>query len=318
MRKDSPLILLALSFFLAVPASAETPAAPPAPAAAEGTAAADPAAPPEPEPVFPGPWEVGETAVRGSLNVKPKVVLRAVKARKGRLYYRDFVARDVEAVLGLGSVEKVSVDIEEIPGRPSSPKLASFLAAPLQARVTYVVSEKPMIKKLLVEGAKQLSKSSVKDEMSLRERDFFDELKIREDLIKIADHYRGKGFLDVSVDYEITRDTAARTCELTVKVDERSKVRVASLELEGAEGFAVKKLRKLFKNRPKKVYKPEELQNDLAALEAHYKNRGYSDFEILSSSAAFSGDRASVAITVSVREGAKAMFGATTFSGNSV
>ncbi len=332
MRKNGILTLLTLSFFLAAPASAETPAAPPVPAAAEEAAAADPAVPPEPDAGtpekpeaaeekgtgFPGPWEVGETAVKGSLNVKPKVVLRAVKARKGRLYYRDFVARDVEAVLGLGSVEKVSVDIEELPGRPSSPKLASFLAAPLQARVTYVVSEKPMIKKLLVEGAKQLSKSSVKDEMSLKERDFFDELKIREDLIKIADHYRGKGFLDVSVDYEITHDTAARTCELTVKVDERSKVRVSSLELEGAEGFAVKKLRKLFKNRPKKVYKPEELQNDLAALEAHYKNRGYSDFEVLSSSAAFSGDRASVAITVSVREGAKAMFGATTFSGNSV
>ncbi|HBE89009.1 MAG TPA: outer membrane protein assembly factor BamA, partial [Elusimicrobia bacterium] len=272
----------------------------------------------EPAVEFTGPWEIGEVAVRGTVNVKPKVITRTAKARKGRLYYRDFVTRDVEAILGLGSVDKVSVDIEEIPGKPSSEKLRPFVPAPLQARVTYVVTEKPMIKKVLVEGAKQLSKSSVKDEMSLRERDFFDELKVREDLIKIADKYRDKGFLDVSADYEVVHDTAALTCVLTVKVEEGSKVRVSSVNLEGVEGFKTKKLVKRFKNRPKKIYQPAELANDLRALEDHYRNRGYSDFGIIESSAVFNADRSSVAISVSVREGAKTKFGETTFSGNSV
>lgn len=267
---------------------------------------------------FPGPWEIGEVAVRGTVNVKPKVVTRAAKARKGRLYYRDFVARDVEAILGLGSVEKVSVDIAEIPGSPSSPKLSPFLPAPLQARVTYVVSEKPMIKKVEVRGAKQLSRSSVKDEMSLRERDFFDELKVREDLIKIADKYRDKGFLDISADYEVVHDTASLTCVLTVKVEEGSKVRVAAVDLSGAEGFRTKKLVKRFKNRPKKIYQPAGLADDLRALEEHYLNRGYSDFEITASSAVFNENRSSVTISVAVREGAKTMFGETVFSGNSV
>ncbi|MEW5906906.1 MAG: outer membrane protein assembly factor BamA [Elusimicrobiota bacterium] len=287
------------------------------PGGPDGSPAPPEAAPPAAQ-EFPGPWEIGEVAVRGTVNVKPRAVTGAAKARKGRLYYRDFVTRDVEAILGLGSVEKVSVDIEEIPGRPSSPKLAPFLPAPLQARVTYIVSEKPMIKKVEVEGAKQLSKTSVKDEMSLRERDFFDELKIREDLIKIADKYREKGFLDVSVDYEVAHDTASLTCALTVKVEEGSKVRVAAVDLAGVEGFSAKKLVKRFKNRPKKIYQPAELAGDLQALGDHYRNRGYSDFEILESSAVFNGNRSSVTITVAVREGAKKMFGETTFSGNSV
>jgi outer membrane protein insertion porin family len=288
------------------------------PAAEEAAAPAE--APPEAPPAaeFPGPWEIGEVAVRGTVNVKPKVVSRTAKARKGRLYYRDFVARDVEAILGLGSVDKVSVDIEEMPGKPSSEKLASFLPAPLQARVVYVVSEKPMIKKVEVSGAKQLSRSSVKDEMSLRERDFFDELKVREDLIKIADKYREKGFLDIAVDYEVAHDTASLTCVLTVKVEEGSKVRVSAVDLAGVEGFKTKKLVKRFKNRPKKIYQPSELANDLRSLEDYYRNRGYSDFEILESSASFNENRSSVTITVSVREGAKKMFGETAFSGNSV
>lgn len=331
MKKTSPLtVIFLLSAMLPLSPCAHgegTPAAP-GPAAAEETVPGggdSPAPAPEtPKPgeaaeaSFPGPWEIGEVAVSGTVNVKPRVITRTAKARKGRLYYRDSVPRDVEAILGLGSVEKVSVSIEEMPGRPSSEKLRPFLPAPLQARVTYVVSEKPMIKKVEIVGARQLSRSSVKDGMSLRERDFFDELKVREDLIKIADDYREKGFLDVSVDYEVAHDTAALTCALTIKVREGSKVRVAAVELSGAEGFGTKKLVKLFKNRPRRIYQPAELSNDLRALEGHYRNRGYGDFEILDSSAAFNADRSSVTISVSVREGALQKFGETSFSGNSV
>lgn len=312
--------LLAASLTLLAPFA---PAQEPAPGALPGmTEEAAPAAETEPAAAaaeeFPGPWEIGEVAVRGTVNVKPRVITRAVKARKGRLYYRDFIARDVEDILGLGSIEKVSVEIEQIPGRPSSPKLGSFLPAPLQARVTYIVSEKPMIKKVKVEGAKKVSRSSVKDEMSLRERDFFDELKIREDLIKISDMYRGKGFLDAAVDYEVEHDTAALTCELTIEVEEGSKVRVAAVDLLGAEGFKKKKLIKRFKNRPKKIYQPSELPNDFRALEEYYLTRGYSEFEITESSVSFNENRSSVTIHVAVREGAKKKFGETTFSGNSV
>ena len=265
-----------------------------------------------------GPWEVAETAVKGNLNVKAKAVLKAGKAKKGRVYSREFVSQDIEAVLALGSMDKVSVDLEELEGRAVSAKLAAIVGSSRPVRVTYIVAEKPMVRTITVSGAKGMSKSAVKDEMTLKEKDFFDELKIREDLIKITDKYHEKGFIDAKADYEVKFDTAASLCFLTVSVTEGKKARVAAVELEGAAGFKTKKLVKKFKNRPKKIYSPQDLDEDFKALETFYKNNGFADFKISASSVTFNEERSSVTIRLSLSEGTKQKFGATYFNGNTV
>ncbi|MCX5785575.1 MAG: outer membrane protein assembly factor BamA [Elusimicrobia bacterium] len=265
-----------------------------------------------------GPWEVYETAVKGAINVKPKVVLKTGKAKKGALYYTDYVNSDIESILGLGSMENVSVDIAELPDKPSAAKFSALSASSATARITYIVSEKPMIKEIALKGNKELSKSSVKNEMSLKEKDFFDELKMREDLIKITDKYHEKGFIDARADYEIRYDTAARLCFLTVSVSEGKKAKVAEVKLEGAKAFKLKKLVKKLKNRPKKIYSPQDFDADLKVLETYYKNNGYSDFKITSSSVSFNGDRSLVFISIAITEGARQRFGGTYFSGNTV
>jgi len=265
-----------------------------------------------------GPWEVAEVAAKGQVNLKEKAIIKTGKAKKGRLYLKDFISQDIEAILALGSVDKVSVDISELPGRTVSPKLAEAAGSSVPVRITYIISEKPMVKTITVTGAKGLSKSAVKDEMALKERDFFDELKIREDLIKITDKYHEKGFIDAKADYEVRFDTAASLCFLTVSVVEGKKARVAAVDLEGVSGFPAKKLIKKLKNRPKKIYSPQELDEDLKTLTDFYKNNGYADFKVTSSSVTFNEERSSVTIKIAVTEGNKQKFGATFFSGNTV
>jgi outer membrane protein insertion porin family len=265
-----------------------------------------------------GPWEVAETAAKGQVNLKAKAVIKAGKAKKGRLYLKEFVSQDIEAILALGSIDKVSVDIEELPGRAVSPKLAEAAGSSVPVRITYIISEKPMVKTITVTGAKGLSKSAVKDEMTLKEKDFFDELKIREDLIKITDKYHEKGYIDARTDYEVRFDTAASLCFLTVSVVEGKKAKIAAVELTGVSGFSAKKLVKKLKNKPKKIYAPQEIDEDLKTLTAFYKNNGYADFKIESSSVSFNEERSSVTLKITVFEGNKQKFGATFFAGNTV
>ena len=270
------------------------------------------------EPARQGPWEVAETSVKGNVNLKPKVILKTVKAKKGRVYMQSFVNQDIEALIGLGSLEKVSVDIEELDGKVVSDKLSLVVASTRPVRITYLVKEKPAIKTVTVNGAKGLSKSSVKDEMSLKEKDFFDELRMREDLQKITDKYREKGFIDAKADYDVRFDTASSICFLAVNVVEGKKARVAVVAFTGVTGFKEKKLRGRMKNKPKKIYAPKELEADFKALEAFYKDNGYPDFKVTGSSVGFNADRSGVTLQVSVAEGARQRFGATFFTGNSV
>jgi len=265
-----------------------------------------------------GPWEVAETAVKGNVNLKPKVILKTGKAKKGSVYMQSFVSQDIEALMGLGSLDKVSVDIEELDGKTVSGKLAQVVASTRPVRITYLVTEKPAIKTITVKGAKGLSKSSVKDEMTLKEKDFFDELKISEDLIKITDKYREKGYIDARADYEIKHDTAARLCHITVTVAEGKKAKIYAVEFDGLKSFKKKKLTGEMKNSPKSIYAPKELDADLKALETYYTNNGYADFKVTGSSVSFNEDRSSVTLRISVSEGSRQRFGATFFSGNSV
>ncbi len=265
-----------------------------------------------------GPWEVAAVAVKGNINVKPKVIIKTGHAKKGKLYYKDFINSDIEGILGLGSIETVSVDIADLPGQPVADKFRDISGSSTAATVTYLVTEKFMIKGLKIAGAKQLSKGTVKGEMELKEKDFFDELKIREDLIKIADKYHEKGYIEAKAEYETTYDTSAHTCALTINIVEGKKARIAEVILEGAAGYKTKKLTKKMKNRPKKIYSPQDLDNDFKALEDFYKNSGYSDFTLERSSVTFNEDKSKVFIKAVLNEGPRRRFGATTFSGNSV
>lgn len=315
MKKLQLLLLLTALPFL--PLSAQTPQDLPG-----MTGPADNAVPaPAPAAVADagsGPWEAAETAVEGTVNLKPKVILRAGKAKKGKLYRRDFVAQDIESILALGSVEKVSVDIEPLQGLAVSPKLADAAGSSVPVRVTYIISEKPVVKAVTVVGAKGMSKTAVKDEMTLKEKDFLDDLKLREDIIKIADKYHEKGFIDARAEYDVQFDTAASSCRVTITVVEGRKARMAAVVLEGAAGFPHKKLIKKLKNRPKKIYSPQDLDADLKALEAFYRNNGYGEFSVTESSVTFNEDRSSVTLRIAVSEGVKQKFGATYFAGNSV
>ncbi|HNW45096.1 MAG TPA: outer membrane protein assembly factor BamA [Elusimicrobiales bacterium] len=265
-----------------------------------------------------GPWEVAETAVKGNINIKSKVIFKTGKAKKGRLYLRAFISQDMEALLGLGSVAKVSVEIEELDGRAVAPALAAVAGSTRPARITYFIKEKPAVKTITILGAKGLSKSAVKNEMTTKEKDFFDETRLREDLVKITNKYHEKGFIDATAGYEVGFDTAASLCLLTISVAEGSKARVAAVELEGAAGFPHKKLTRKLKNRTGKIYLPGEMEGDLKTLEAFYKNNGYADFRINSSSAAFNEERSGVTVRISFTEGSLQRFGATYFTGNTV
>ena len=70
------------------------------------------------------------------------------------------------------------------------------------------------------------------------------------------------------------------------------------------------------KNRQKKVYAPLELADDLKKIEFFYKNKGFNNFKINSSSVVFNEDKSKVFINIDINEGIKFTFGDTTFSGN--
>lgn len=297
-----------------------TSAAPSLPGLSTGTW---PAAAPEPAPeppgtgVVPSPWVIGDIKADGLKNVKFSVIRGQVKARKGDLYDRPDLDRDIQSLLGLGQFERVGAEVS-LMDKAVPEHFAKAAGASKQVTLTFTVKEKPVIKKFVFEGNKKLSKGYLQDQMSLKTRDPYDRFKLEEDRAKIAAKYREKGFLDASVETEVRVDTAASKADIVYKVSEGAKSRIQLVEIAGVTAFKPQKLLKLMTNRRKKVFVEKELEADVEKLGAHYRNNGFLDVRLSTPVVTMSPDKTKISIGLGVIEGRSYRFGDTTFTGNEV
>jgi outer membrane protein insertion porin family len=301
------------------PVASAAPAASTAPAALPGldasTAAyAAPAPQSLPAGVVPSPWVLGDIKADGLKNVRMSTIRGKIKARKGDLYDRPDLDRDIQALLGLGQFERVGAELTLL-DKPVPERLVKTAGTDREVRLTFMVKEKPVIRKIVFEGQKGLSKGVLSDAIPLKPYDPFDRFKTEESVSKLEAKYREKGFLDAVVDYSVDMDTQTSKSVLTFKIQEGPRSKIALVELSGVESLKVKKLLKLMKNRRKKVYVAKDLDEDVQKIVDEYKNNGFLDVKVSTPLVTLSGDKTRISIALGVDEGRSYRFGKTTFSG---
>ncbi len=265
--------------------------------------------------VIPRPWVLGEIAVSGNKNVKTSVIKAQIKARKGDLYDRPELDRDIQGLLGLGSFERVGADIA-LTGRPVPEHLRKVAGSSQTIRLAFFVTEKPLVKKIKFDGNKKVGRAVLTDLLSLKAKDPLDPLKLREDEEKILLKYREKGFLDAAVASQVDKDTTTLQALVTFKIEEGPKSRIFWVALKGIKSFKERKILKLMKNRRKKVFFEKDLKEDAQKIENFYLNRGFLDVQVSTPSVLISLDKTRIYIDISLAEGRQYRFGDSSFSGN--
>ena len=76
----------------------------------------------------------------GNKNIRERVILAQVKTKKNDVYDPDKLRKDVQAIYGMGNLEDVSLDVNDVPGG---------------VLVSFKVVEKPLIKKIDFKGNKK-------------------------------------------------------------------------------------------------------------------------------------------------------------------
>ena len=265
--------------------------------------------------VVPRPWVVGDIKSDGLKNTKLSTIRGAIKARKGDLYDRPDLDKDVQSLLGLGLFERVGAEItlleKQVPAH-----FRKAAGADRQVLLNFIVKEKPVIRKITFLGQKKLSRGALSDLLALKNKDPFDRGKLDEDREKLTAKYREKGFLDAAIEPEVRIDTKSATVDLVFKVSEGAKSRIELVEISGVAAFKRKTLLKLMKNKRKKVYFVKDLAEDVKKIEAHYKNNGFLDVAISSPLVTLSADKTRINIALGVTEGRSYRFGNTSFMGN--
>jgi outer membrane protein insertion porin family len=211
--------------------------------------------------------------VQGARRVKPSAVILNMKTQVGRDFDLDEIREDVKRLWKTGFYTDVRFDSEEVPGG---------------YRLTIVVSEKPVVARVGIEGNKELDSSDLKAAVTIRERDLYQEEKVRESVRKMVDLYHNKGYYDAAIDSSVTEE-ADGSMKVAFRIREGEKVKIARIEFSGNSYLSAGELEKTIETKEKGffsfitdsgTFKQDVLQTDVLRIEALYSTKGFLDSKV--------------------------------------
>ena len=177
-----------------------------------------------------------------------------------------------------------------------------------------ILDERPSIKSLEIDGNKLLKSEQLLEVMSdngLKEGEIFQAHKLQGISRSIENQYISQARYDAKVDVEIL-ELSNNQIDIKIQIDEGSSAAIRQINIVGNEAFDDDELLDLFELGESRWYRPfskadkygkERLTGDIETLESFYLDRGYLDFEVLSSQVSISPNKESVYITLNVHEG---------------
>lgn len=213
---------------------------------------------------------ISRVDIVGLNRVSRQTVLNTIRTATGNPYDPRTVRLDVDLLYRLGEFRTVDVRAALQPDRT--------------VVVTYTLGEQPLLAGVDVVGNRVISDQEILMGIPVRAGAPADEYLIEESKRRIVELYRNRGhYLS-----EVTTDARAmqESSILIFQVIEGPRVRVRAIEFEGNDSFPDKRLRAeiktetaIFLLRSGRLDQ-KVIANDVAAIDAFYKNRGYLDVRV--------------------------------------
>ena len=179
------------------------------------------------------------------------------------------------------------------------------------------VVENPIINRIIFEGNKKLDREDMFEEVRIRPRTVFTRAKVRADVGRILELYRGSGRFAAIVEPKVVQLEQNRV-DVVFEIQEGPKTKVSRINFIGNKDFSDGDLRDVLATKESRWWKifgsndtfdPDRLAYDQQVLRQNYLNEGYADFRIISAVSELTPDREDFFITFSVDEGEIYTFG---------
>jgi outer membrane protein insertion porin family len=218
-----------------------------------------------------GKERVAHIVFKGNRRIEKDAILGVMQTREGEILSPAHLREDLKAIYKMGYFSDVRMDVSDTPdGRV----------------LTVLVKEKPAIREILVKGNNKLKKDKILEVMNLKRFSVASEGAIKEDINKVQQAYREKGYYEATVSYELV-PAGENEVNLVLHVNEGGKLAIKEIEFEGNKAFSSKELRKVMETKERGFFAPiawitgagklnqDVLERDLEKVSAYYYNHGY-------------------------------------------
>jgi outer membrane protein insertion porin family len=268
--------------------------------AAADKAAADKAAADKAASLKPADKAVAEkivaVKVKGNRRIEAAAILQVVQVKAGDPLDQDKVDADLRAIYKLGYFRDVQVQTEKADGG---------------VNLVYVVQEKPVVREIKIEGAKEISTDKVREALEIKPNSIFSAKDLQKSLKKVKKLYSDDGYYLAEVEGE-TAKRSDTELNVIIKIKEGNKILIKSIVFEGNRTVSDRKLKKAMETSEKWMfswltgagtYKEEVLKNDAMLLTEYYMNNGYVTVKVGEPKVELLPDKSGLKVTIGITEG---------------
>lgn len=247
---------------------------------------------------FRGNRKVEDDALRVNLQTKPGAPLD-----------KSTLQDDLRTIWRMGYFEDVQIESSEGPGGIT---------------VTFVLREKPAIRKIYVSGHDEVGLSKINEVLDIKKEQVLDLAKIKKNVEKIRELYLQRGFYMAQVDYELRREAPGEV-DVYFRVHENSKVEVRRVNFTGNKQASDADLRGVMMTQAGDLfsvisssgtYREDVFQRDIMMIQGYYFDRGFINVKVAEPRLELSPDKRSLYITVAIEEGPQYRIGSIDIKGD--
>ncbi len=211
---------------------------------------------------------IQDIEISGTSDLEAAQILHQLESQVGDPLDRRNIRIDLQTIYEMGLFVDARAEVEPIEDG---------------YRLRFVVQERPRLSEVNVTGIVQVSKDQTLEKLTVKALDFYDPLKVEQNIEIIRNEYRKEGFSRVVIRSRIEKQTPEQY-RLFIEVTERPSVFLTDIRVSGTEFLSELEIKRLILSAEidcftwmnnSGIFQEEMVNQDLALITQRYLKNGY-------------------------------------------
>ncbi|MDD5428400.1 MAG: outer membrane protein assembly factor BamA, partial [Candidatus Omnitrophica bacterium] len=249
--------------------------------------------------------EITAIGIKNNRTISTEIILSKIRTKVGDRFSQEVLNDDLKKLYATQFFTDISIDV--VPDKEG-------------VAVTFVVEEKPIVEDIVFKGNNEFRPQKLKSSMKTKPNEMLNLALLAQDMAEIRAMYVKKGYPQIDIKYDIDSDKDNNKAIITITIDEKTHVKVASVKVSGNKAIKTNELRKILGTKPAWLFNPgifndETMQDDIDKIKSLYDDIGFMDVEV-TPKLDYSKDGNILNVTFEVNEGKQYIVGDITLRGN--
>jgi outer membrane protein insertion porin family len=251
---------------------------------------------------------IGSLSVSGNKRIESDAILAVVESREGTEFDPKALNRDLRSIYEMGFFEDVQIETEDGPGGK---------------KITFKVSEKQSIGKILFKGNKKVEQKDLKQVLGIKEYSILNRNDIKDSIERLRDYYHGEGFYNVEIK-ERVEELPNNEVALTYVIVEGEKVYIRKIQFKGNVSLDSDDIKDVMDTSEKGFFSfltrsgqldRKKLESDVTKIKSFYYNNGFVKAKVGEPDISFQKEEGLI-ITITINEGPRYTMGKVSVAGD--